>query len=99
MQKSLFHFKAFRLFLSNGLWYTPAFCYKRKSNVPFRVDRIISLKVQQDFPEPIPVDMTVTQWLKQTDFLSKELTLPVKLTKKVQNPFSSPYRRMDSIYS
>ncbi|MEI4832591.1 YafY family protein [Bacillus sp. FJAT-53711] len=72
----------FGLFLSNGLWYTPAFCYKRKSNVPFRVDRIISLKVQQDFPEPIPVNMTVTQWLKQTEFLSKELTLQAKLTKK-----------------
>ncbi|MFD3449964.1 helix-turn-helix transcriptional regulator [Microbacteriaceae bacterium 4G12] len=70
------------LVLSNGLWYSPAFCYKRKRNVSFRVDRIISLKVQHDFSEPLPTDMTVTQWLNQTEALSKELTLRATLTKK-----------------
>lgn len=70
------------LVLSNGLWYSPAFCYKRKRTVPFRVDRIISLKIQHDFLGPIPKDMPVTQWLNQTATSSKELTLRATLTKK-----------------
>ncbi|MFI8710210.1 helix-turn-helix transcriptional regulator [Bacillus sp. NPDC077411] len=68
--------------LANGLWYSPAFCYKRKRNVPFRVDRILSLKIQQDFSEPLPIDMTIQQWLNQTEAASKELTLRATLTKK-----------------
>lgn len=70
------------LILANGLWYSPAFCYKRKRTVPFRVDRIISLKIQHDFSGPIPVDMTIPEWLNQTEATSKELTLRATLTKK-----------------
>ncbi|QOT01389.1 WYL domain-containing protein [Brevibacterium sp. JNUCC-42] len=67
--------------MSNGLWYSLAFCYKRNNTVTFRVDRIVSLKVNQNFTEPTPVDMTVEKWLKQSDHSTKEFILKVQLTK------------------
>ncbi|MDG1634594.1 helix-turn-helix transcriptional regulator [Bacillus mycoides] len=69
------------LFISNGLWYSLAFCYKRNNTVTFRVDRIVSLKVNQNFTESIPIDMTVEKWLKQPNNSTKEFILKARLTK------------------
>ncbi|WP_391122525.1 helix-turn-helix transcriptional regulator [Psychrobacillus sp. L3] len=69
------------LFISNGLWYSLAFCYKRNNTVTFRVDRIVSLKINQNFTESIPIDMTVEKWLKQSDNSTREFILKARLTK------------------
>ncbi|WLR41779.1 YafY family protein [Bacillus carboniphilus] len=71
----------FGLFISNGLWYCLAFCYKRKSNVTFRVDRIISIKEIEKFIGPSPKDVTVDKWLKQTHETSRKLRIKAQLTK------------------
>ncbi|WP_369901389.1 helix-turn-helix transcriptional regulator [Bacillus manliponensis] len=72
----------FGIYLANGLWYCLAFCYKRQSNVPFRVDRILSFQIKENVLRPFPKDITVTQWLKDTMRTTKELTLQATLTKK-----------------
>lgn len=72
----------FGIYLSNGLWYCIAFCYKRESTVPFRIDRIASMKNIQNISKPTPKSITVTEWLKNTVTPTTELTLRATLTKK-----------------
>ncbi|WP_025027074.1 helix-turn-helix transcriptional regulator [Caldalkalibacillus mannanilyticus] len=69
------------LYMSNGLWYCLAYCYKRNQLVSLRVDRILHLSELPDCKEPPPEEVTVRQWLNNQDSYGKMVSLKASLTR------------------
>ncbi|HEU5139932.1 MAG TPA: YafY family protein [Bacillales bacterium] len=71
------------LFLANGLWYVPSYCYLREMIVTFRADRMIKMKrVENEERTPPDPDMTVRELLDRgEDQTGRRVPLLAKFTR------------------
>ncbi|WP_188691587.1 helix-turn-helix transcriptional regulator [Pullulanibacillus camelliae] len=66
------------LYSHNGLWYCPAYCFKRQAFRLFRADRVLNVLPT---PPPDAVDvpsMSITEWLEHAE-RGGQTTLPLKV--------------------
>lgn len=70
------------IYMSNGLWYCLAYCYKRNTNVALRVDRVTALQERPDFTGGQPEAISVHNWLREFESTNPSICLKARLTRR-----------------
>ncbi|PEV50798.1 transcriptional regulator [Bacillus thuringiensis] len=68
----------------NGYWYLPAYCFMRKQNRLFRVDRIVSFEIKHEYHQKKDfTNLSLDRWFNTIDSKPSELVkLRVSLTRE-----------------
>jgi predicted DNA-binding transcriptional regulator YafY len=74
--------QAIGIYTMNGLWYLQAYCFDRQAYRVFRVDRVLTLSIDEDQSQRMIVDKdSMDQWILHQDGVD-QVDLEVKLTRK-----------------